>query len=163
MRAKVRIESMVEADIGAVVDMDSPTYFRESQLRDELRRPWSHMWVAREAGSASSNLVGFLALWHVVDELHVLNLVTRTDRRRTGIGRGLMEAALAFARDKRVKQVLLEVRRSNAAAIALYRKVGFHATRVRAAYYADDEDAVEMTLRLDPNTGEVVLREDEAG
>jgi hypothetical protein len=40
--------------------------------------------------------------------------------------------------------------------------VGFHATRVRARYYADDEDAVEMALQLNPKTGEVVLRDDEA-
>jgi [ribosomal protein S18]-alanine N-acetyltransferase len=163
MRTKLRIESMVEADIGAVVAMGSPTHSREHQLRDELGRPWSHMWVAREVGSASSSLVGFLALWHVADELHLLNLITRADRRRRGIGRALMNAALDFARNKRAKQVLLEVRRSNAAAIDLYRKVGFHATRVRTAYYADDEDAVEMTLLLDPKTGKVVHREDEAG
>lgn len=163
MRAKIRIERMVEADVGEVVAMGSPTQFREQQLRDELSRPWSHMWVARETGSVSSSLVGFLALWHVADELHLLNLVTRADRRRRGIGHALMNAALAFARDKRAKRVLLEVRRSNAGAIDLYRKVGFHATRVRTAYYADDEDAVEMTLQLDPKTGQVVLREDEAG
>ena len=144
---------MVESDVPAVVAIGSSTNLREDQLRGELARPWSHMWVAREGEGLSSNLVGFLALWHVADELHVLNVVTRADRRRRGIGRALLDTALAYAQEKHAKLVLLEVRRSNSAAIALYRKVGFHATRVRARYYADDEDAVEMSLRLDPSTG----------
>jgi len=62
-----------------------------------------------------------------------------------------------------VKQVLLEVRRSNDAAIALYRTMDFFATRVRARYYPDDEDAVEMLLLLDPRTGEVLPHDDEVG
>lgn len=160
-RPNVRIERMLESDVDAVVGIGASTHFREDLLRDELARPWSHMWVARESAGTSSNLVGFIALWHVADELHVLNLVTRADRRRHGIGGALMNTALAYASQKRAKQVLLEVRRSNAPAIALYRKVGFHATRVRARYYADDEDAVEMALQLDPMTGEVVLRDEE--
>jgi ribosomal-protein-alanine N-acetyltransferase len=60
-----------------------------------------------------------------------------------------------------VKHVLLEVRRSNGAAIALYRRVGFFAMGVRARYYPDDEDAVEMVLMLDPETGAVVAHGDE--
>jgi ribosomal-protein-alanine N-acetyltransferase len=163
MRAGIRIERMRESDVRSVAAIGASSQLRENMLREELERPWSHMWVAQEVGAASQALVGFLALWHVADELHVLNLLTREDRRRLGIGRALMETALAFAREKRAKQVLLEVRCSNASAIALYRKVGFHTTRLRARYYADDEDAVEMTLQLDPSTGEVVAREDEAG
>jgi ribosomal-protein-alanine N-acetyltransferase len=57
--------------------------------------------------------------------------------------------------------VLLEVRRSNAAAIALYRRVGFFAMGVRSRYYPDDEDAVEMVLMIDPETGAVVAHDDE--
>ncbi len=60
-----------------------------------------------------------------------------------------------------MRHVLLEVRRSNASAIALYRRLGFVAMGVRARYYPDDEDAVEMVLRLDPRTGVVVPGEDE--
>jgi len=64
-------------------------------------------------------------------------------------------------RGRAVKHVLLEVRRSNVAAIALYRAFGFFAMGVRARYYPDDEDAVEMVLLLDPATGATVAHEDE--
>jgi hypothetical protein len=45
--------------------------------------------------------------------------------------------------------------------MALYRTIGFFATGVRIRYYADDEDAVEMALTLDPETGEVLPHTDE--
>jgi ribosomal-protein-alanine N-acetyltransferase len=130
----------------------------DTHLRDEFARPWSRLWVAREEGS--DEVVAFLVSWHVADELHVLNVTTRTDRRRRGIGRALIERAVAYGCEKRVKHILLEVRRSNHGAIALYRAVGFFATGVRPRYYSDDEDAVEMALVFDPESGKAVVRGD---
>jgi ribosomal-protein-alanine N-acetyltransferase len=158
MRAVVRIEAMLEADVGAVAAMGASTRVDETQLRDELARTWSREWVARED---EEGVVGFLLAWHVADELHVLNVITRVDRRRRGIGRALMETALSYARHHRVKHVVLEARRSNEAAVALYRALGFFVTGLRPRYYPDDEDAVEMMLVFDPKTGAVVLRKDE--
>jgi ribosomal-protein-alanine N-acetyltransferase len=158
MRAPVRIDPMIESDARAVAAIEGPTRMDEAQLRDELARPWSRLWVAREPGD---DIVAYAVSWHVADELHVLNVATRADRRRRGIGRALMDEVVAYARSHRVKHVLLEVRRSNAAAIALYRGLGFFAMGVRARYYPDGEDAVEMVLMLDPQTGDVVAHEDE--
>ncbi len=158
MRAPLRIEIMKERDLGAVAAIEGPTRMDEHQLRDELARPWARLWVAREEGDA---VVAFVVAWHVADELHVLNVATREDRRRRGIGRALMQEVVGYARGRRLKHVLLEVRRSNAPAIALYRGLGFFAMGVRRRYYPDDEDAVEMVLMLDPESGDVVPHEDE--
>jgi [ribosomal protein S18]-alanine N-acetyltransferase len=156
--APVRIDAMNAGDLATVAGIDGATRMDEAQLKDELARTWSRLWVAREDGDG---VVAFLVSWHVADELHVLNVATRENRRRRGIGRALMDVVIAYARRERVKHVLLEVRRSNAAAIALYRSVGFFAMGVRAKYYPDDEDAVEMVLLLDPATGAVVAHDDE--
>jgi ribosomal-protein-alanine N-acetyltransferase len=157
MRALVRIDAMKETDLRAVAAIAGPTRMDETQLRDELARPWSRLWVARE----HDEVVAYVVSWHVADELHVLNVATREDRRRCGIARALMDEVVGYARASRMKHVLLEVRRSNAAAIALYRGLGFFAMGVRSRYYPDSEDAVEMVLMLDPQTGEVVPHEDE--
>jgi [ribosomal protein S18]-alanine N-acetyltransferase len=149
---------MKDADIGAVAAMANATRLDEAQLRDELARSWSREWVAREEGEG---VVAFVLAWHVADEVHVLNVTTRPDRRRRGIGRALMNAVVAYGRDSRSKHVLLEVRRSNRPAIALYRSLGFFAVGVRSRYYPDDEDAVEMMLLYDQKTGEVLARDDE--
>jgi ribosomal-protein-alanine N-acetyltransferase len=161
MRAPIRIEAMVEADAVAVAAIEGPTRMSESQVRDEMSRPWSRLWVAREDTPPLRAVVAFLVAWHVADELHVLNVATRPDQRRRGIGRALMDEVVRYARAARLRHVLLEVRRSNRAAIALYRDVGFFAMGVRARYYPDDEDAVEMVLALDPATGDVVAHDDE--
>jgi ribosomal-protein-alanine N-acetyltransferase len=87
--------------------------------------------------------------------------MTRADRRRRGIARALMNEVLVYGRLKRIKHVLLEVRRSNRAAIALYRTLGFFAMGVRARYYPDNEDALEMVLTFDVETGGIVPHPDE--
>jgi len=130
---------------------------------EEIARPWSRIWVARpEAETAAAAPIAFLVAWHVADELHVLNIATEPSMRRRGIARMLMDVALDYARDARIRIVLLEVRRSNRAAIKLYRGLGFTAMGVRPGYYADnDEDAIEMMLALDPNTGRILPGRDE--
>ncbi len=120
----------------------------------ELERPWSKVWVARPGERSEPQ--AFLIAWLVADELHVLSLATLPVFRRKGLGSALLRHALVFARENGVRLVLLEVRRSNAIAIALYRSLGFSATAVRPHYYADNaEDAVEMSLELDPATGAI--------
>jgi ribosomal-protein-alanine N-acetyltransferase len=125
----------------------------------ELERSWARVWVVREKGEDDPR--AFLLAWLVVDELHVLSVATLPSFRRRGMARALLEHAIGFARDHKVRTILLEVRRSNAAAIRLYRAFGFSATAVRPRYYADNfEDAVEMSLVLDPATGAIVAAED---
>jgi [ribosomal protein S18]-alanine N-acetyltransferase len=161
------LEPMTAADVEAVTAIEGAARITEGQLREELGRPWARLWVAKEKAGASGSgeekreVVAFLIAWHVADELHILNIATRVDRRRRGIGKALMREAVAFAKLNRVRHVLLEVRRSNRVAIALYRALRFFAMGVRARYYPDQEDAVEMVLLLDPSTGDVVAHADE--
>jgi len=161
---RVVIDRMNESDVADVVAIDAgggSSAWDEPQLRGELGRSWAHLWVVREEASP----IAFLATWHVADELHVLNIATHEAHRRRGHARLLLQHALAFAVERSVRLVLLEVRRSNAAAIGLYRTFGFVAMGLRERYYGDGEDAVEMLLRLDehgrpvPGRDEVTLEE----
>ena len=159
----LRIEPLEEPDVPAVAVLDAMTFPQtrpaEEHVREELSRPWTRAWVAKEEGAA----VGYLLAWHVADELHVLQVATAPVHRRKGVGRALVDHAIAYATAERVRLVLLEVRRSNAAALALYRGLGFVRSHVRRGYYTDGEDAVEMLVELDPVTGARVPRVDEAG
>lgn len=110
----------------------------------ELSRAFARIWVAGVDG----RVVGFLLAWDVADEVHLLDLVVERAARRTGLGFALVEALLAHARERGARLVLLEVRRSNDAAQALYRKAGFVRDGERPAYYADGEDAILMRVTL---------------
>ena len=158
----IRLEPMQEGDVASVVALEAPSSVQEEELRAELLRPWARLWVAREEREEREDgpVVAFLSTWHVADEIHVLNLVTRPDRRRRGIGRALLDEAIAQARRVEAVRILLEVRRTNAPAIGLYRSLGFFVFGVRTRYYRDDEDALEMMLVFGP-TGEIERRPDE--
>jgi ribosomal-protein-alanine N-acetyltransferase len=154
----ISIGTMTAADVPDVARIEDPARMTEEQLREELTRPFARVWVARDSLGA---IVAFLVAWHVADELHILNVATSPPHRRRGFARALLSATVAFSREKHVRHVLLEVRRSNRPAIALYRSMGFFAMGVRLKYYPDGEDAVEMWLAMDPETGSIVKREDE--
>jgi ribosomal-protein-alanine N-acetyltransferase len=68
--------------------------------------------------------------------------------RRRGIGEGLMRALLWFFSSMGVYEVRLEVRVSNNAALALYRKLGFRIVGRTRGYYADGEDAYILNRSL---------------
>jgi ribosomal-protein-alanine N-acetyltransferase len=113
----------------------------------ELARPWARIWLARTAPEATP--VGWALTWRAADELHLLDLAVDPTARQRGIGRGLLTHVVDEARRDGAAVALLEVRASNAPAIALYRSVGFSETDVRRAYYSDNgEDAVVMRLDL---------------
>ncbi|MFO0671703.1 MAG: GNAT family N-acetyltransferase [Polyangiaceae bacterium] len=97
----------------------------------------------------------------MADEVHVLDVATARSAQRRGIARALMTELVTLTKAQPVRHVLLEVRRSNAPAIRLYRSLGFFATNVRRRYYDDGEDAVEMRLVLDETTREVRWLPDE--
>jgi ribosomal-protein-alanine N-acetyltransferase len=111
----------------------------------ELRRSYALLLVAR----LGTQLVGFLLAWRAADELHLTDLGVTALARRRGIGRGLVSELRREGEQSGARVVLLEVRESNAPAIALYGGLGFQELDRRARYYSDnDEDAVVMQLQL---------------
>jgi ribosomal-protein-alanine N-acetyltransferase len=156
---RVELGALVEADLPAAIDIDlasfvpselgigaeEPRTVRERSLREELVRPWARLRAARDE---SGDLLGYALFWHVVDEVQLLNVAVAIPSRRRGIGRALMNDLIGYARANAVARILLEVRAGNAAAIALYERLGFTQFNVRERYYADDEDAIEMALVL---------------
>lgn len=122
----------------------------------ELSLPFSRLIVAAEVPAkgaspvpdADAGLSGFLCRWLVADECHILNVAVHPRIRQQGIGRHLMQHALAEARAKSAQVVSLEVRRSNLAARGLYRKLDFQERRLRRNYYGRGEDAIVMELKL---------------
>ena len=91
-------------------------------------------------------VAGFLGIWYVVDEAHIMSIGVRAALRRRGIGELLLLSAIKQAMSKNASEATLEVRTSNTGAINLYEKYGFTGRGIRKAYYADNqEDAIIMT------------------
>ncbi len=91
-------------------------------------------------------ITGFIGLWMLPHEVHIITIAVRDSHRRQGIGEMLLIAALDLAREKTQPLVTLEVRVSNDAAIRLYEKYGFERVGRRPRYYSDNhEDANILT------------------
>lgn len=163
----VTVESLSDNhdDLAAVQAIDEASFppTTRMDIREELNRPYARCWIARELSTTAYRApIGVIVTWFVADELHVLNVATLPSVRRRGVGRSLMDAAMAFARQNQVRLLILEVRRGNRAAIRLYRSLGFYVTNLREGYYTDNgEDALEMMLEIKPETGEPIAHEDE--
>jgi ribosomal-protein-alanine N-acetyltransferase len=127
--------------------------------REAFSMPWSRgaflyeleqnrvarCWVCREDGQ----IVGYLCLWEIVDELHVTNLAVARSHHRHGIGRFLLTEVLGDAARRGFRTGHLEVRPTNDAARRLYETLGFRVVGRRKGYYYDTgEDALVMRADL---------------
>ena len=94
-------------------------------------------------------MAGFLVAQHVASEWELENIVVSKTERQKGIGKLLLDALLASAREVNSAAVSLEVRESNRAARFLYEKIGFQQAGRRKNYYANPrEDAILYRLTL---------------
>lgn len=137
---------MTEADVDAVHEIEVLSFrtpwSRESFLREANENQCARYIVAKEEG----RVVAYAGVWFIVDEGHITNIAVHPDYRRQGIGEGVTRAMLQLAADSGMVWMTLEVRRSNAAARALYHKLGFIDIGVRRNYYENSEDAVLMAI-----------------
>lgn len=101
--------------------------------------------VLREDGA----LVGYAVVWFIVDEIHIGNIAVHPDHQRRGHASAMLEYLLDEGRRRSMVFATLEVRPSNEAALALYRRYGFREIAVRKAYYRDNrEDALVLACPL---------------
>jgi [ribosomal protein S18]-alanine N-acetyltransferase len=147
------VRPMIAADLPRVLEIEQVAFknpWSADLLRRELGHDWSTILVAEEPGPRGQmSLLGFVIFWVVHDELHVLNVATAPEHRGRGVGRVVLQAALDHGRRKRCTLATLEVRRSNGAALGLYRDFGFRPVGIRPNYYVDEgEDAIVMVLDL---------------
>src|SRR5439155_23456466 len=99
-----------------------------------------------EAATTGDYIVGYVGLWLMVDDAHVVAIAVREAYRGRGLGEFLLMRAIEIAAESRVDNVTLEVRRSNEIAQALYEKYQFLKVGVRTRYYFDNqEDAIIMS------------------
>ena len=127
-------------------------------------RPWSRKMLAEELenqcaaflvaeDSVSGRVLGYAGLMVVADEGYITNVAVFPEYRRQGIAAQILQVFVQFAEANRLALLTLEVRPSNAAAIALYQDFGFEEVGRRKNYYdLPKEDALILTKYFE--TGE---------
>lgn len=94
-------------------------------------------------------VTGFVVLHYIAGECEIENIAVALPCRGRGVGTVLLRAAMDAAAARNAERMLLEVRASNVAALALYERFGFRRDGLRTDYFdAPREDAVLMAVAL---------------
>ena len=93
-------------------------------------------------------IVGFGGMTVAVDTADIENVFVAEQYRRGGTGTELIKKLKKCAEDRGANEIFLEVRVSNAPAMAMYLKSGFKGCYARTRYYSDGEDCLVMKYSL---------------
>jgi [ribosomal protein S18]-alanine N-acetyltransferase len=116
--------------------------------------PWSGELLGQQLGESAVTrlyvlripdraVAAFCLCWVIADELHINTIAVDPAVRRRGLASELMRHVITDAAQAGASRATLEVRCSNAPAIALYERLGFSVCAVRPGYYTrPDEDAL---------------------
>jgi ribosomal-protein-alanine N-acetyltransferase len=141
----VRIRGAKPDDIDAVMEVEEASFSLSWPKDDIMRDMTDNILSAYFVAETSGAVCGYAGMWVVSDECHIMTIAVAPVHREAGIGAMLLMKLLDEARLRGARRFFLEVRASNAPAIALYGKFGFRAIDVRKAYYEDNkEDAIVM-------------------
>jgi ribosomal-protein-alanine N-acetyltransferase len=149
--ARLNYEPMRQADLADVLALEESVYphpWSMSNFVDSLNSNYE-AWVLRDQNGA---LLGYFLLMAIVDEAHLLNVAVAAGMQGQGLGRVLLNQAVACARGLGMESVLLEVRPSNERALRIYERYGFKQIGRRKGYYPaanqQREDAIVMRFGI---------------
>lgn len=131
--------------------------------REDFVRPWSGEefsalleqdtvfgFAVRQIGHGADAPAGFVLARLAAGEAEILTIAVSRSHRRHGLGWRLMDAVLRELHTQRAEALFLEVDETNAPAIGLYRKFGFHEVGKRPNYYQSAQGATgALVMRLD--------------
>lgn len=140
-----KVRDMVLGDVDDVLEIEkkcfSIPWTREAFAMEIKKNKLSRYIVVQE----DHQVVAYGGMWMILDEAHITNIAVHPEYRGKGYGKRIVKALIDRAREEGIFKITLEVRKSNEAALNLYKKYGFKACGIRPRYYQDNgEDGVIM-------------------
>jgi len=140
-----------DSDLAALLALERSAFTTDHlshrQYRQHLRSATAEVWAAVDAGGLLGKAVTFHRRGNDIARLYSIAVAERA--RGRGVAKALLAAVERAARQRGNARLRLEVRKDNAAAIALYERLGFHRFGEKAAFYEDGADAWRYEKRLD--------------
>ena len=135
----IEIKTMTEDHVPQIAEMEKLCFsdpWSEKSVASELNNRLS-LWLVALDGDT---VAGYVGSQSVLDEADMMNIAVHPDYRRQGIGRDLVLALAEALQKKGIRGLMLEVRQSNAPAIALYEQLGFQQVGMRPNYYRNPKE-----------------------
>ena len=128
---------------------------RISEMEQECfpQEPWSYKMLVSSFQTESffglvaedgGEIAGYGGITVAADSADVDNIAVTEQYRRGGVGTAILNGLCNLAASKGAKEIFLEVRVSNSAAMSMYLKCGFKGAYARTRYYSDGEDCLVM-------------------
>lgn len=143
---RTTVERAGPADAAALARLAAlslPEAWSEAGFAEEIDAPDARVWIVRDPAGAP---IAYLVAHRVLDEFQLLSLAVAESHRRHGLGRGLVEHALA--EEVALAAAHLEVRSNDAGAQAFYASLRFRPVGRRTAFYPGGIDAISMSRDL---------------
>lgn len=158
---------MTRDDIAAVQRIESAAYedaWPARLFEEELSNGFAQYLVAVEEsaepppagpitalrralfGGTHERIVGFMGVWFMVDQLHLVTIAVDPAHQRRGIGTRLLLECFTIASEAELNEIVLEVRESNARARAMYEAFGFRKAGELKDYYKDNHETAIVML-----------------
>lgn len=132
----IEISPMTSDDLDEIMEIEKLSFlspWEKTLFVQGLKNPRTILRIIRE----KTRVTGYLALYQVLDEVHLLSIAVHPDFRRKGKATGLLLDTLSDCRQRGGKTLYLEVRENNHGAIAFYRCLNLALVGVRLRYYQD--------------------------
>ena len=144
----ITVRAASEEDIPAIAELEQRCFsvpWSEKALRETLSSPHARLFCAVLGGV----VIAYGGCYLLGDDADITNIATHPEYRRRGAAAAVLEVLTACAKEAGMLAIHLEVRSSNAPAIALYEGFGFSVDGLRKNYYKNPtENAVLMTFSL---------------
>lgn len=121
---------------------DFDNFWSYNILKQELENGKSKYFVAKQ----ENKIVGFAGILLIIDQVNIMNIVVKKDKRNFGIGSLLLEEIIRYSKIHNATSITLEVNEKNIPAIKLYKKYGFKQVGLRRKYYNNEDNAILMDL-----------------
>jgi len=132
MNINIRKMTMLDLEnIKIILSTHFDDFWNYNILKDELQSKNSIYIVAM----IDDEIVGFAGIKVLLDEADIMNIVTKKDYRRKGIGTSLLQELIKIATNLNLNYITLEVNEENESAINLYNKFKFETVGIRKNYY----------------------------
>lgn len=148
MEGGLSVRRMTMEDLSHVVAVEAASFPEPWPLRmfqEELAHP-SRVYLVVERDGV---MTGFGGMMLIGEDAHIVTLAVDPQHRQLGVGSLLMISLAEAAREHGVRNLTLEVRRSNDAAQHLYRKFGFQNVGLRRDYYRTEDAVVMWAVDID--------------
>lgn len=132
-----------------VNDIDNVILLEQESLGTTLGKSMLENMIGNDFVKAyvyeiDNKIIGYISVTFDGEILEIMNFCVSKEYRRKKIASSLLNHIFTTYRQIGMKSAILEVRRSNLAALCLYEKYGFLKILVRKQYYSNLEDALVL-------------------